>query len=77
MNKVLKDDTSFVYVNDGHGGVSKLELDWERDVIWEHEELNDAYDSIEEHFINRSYKWYESVIDCVHEMNEFTHIKLR
>lgn len=76
MSKVLDENVTSVYASDGYGGIAMLELDWDQDIIWERGELNDAHESIEDHFINKTDKWYETLIDCVNELNEFTEIEL-
>jgi hypothetical protein len=71
----LNNETTCIYTDDGYGGVVQLELDWNQDVTWERGELNDGFDSIVDCFENRTSKWYSSIFDWFHEMDEFTEIE--
>lgn len=65
-----------VFTKDGYGGITMLELDWGQDVIFERGDLNDGYSSIIDHFKNKERHWYESLMDCLLDVKEFTKIEV-
>jgi len=72
MDKILSGGVKEVYTDDGYGGISMLELNWIQDVIFERGDLNDAHESILEHFENRSHDWYQTKRDCCMDDSPYT-----